>query len=350
MLGQKCIKTFGILKNNMIIYPETFVNQILSDRDLAKLESIESNDEIIFEHVSDFHNIKVVKNQCGQFLKFDESFQSGKIETPFYSGNLPYTNYFLLPVLYKPEIKNILFLGMGSACIIKDFLKLCPDLKRIDIVEIDPLIPQIATDYFDFKAEKPVNVHIQDARIFVRQSTHKYDLIICDVFSAEGMPYRFMTTEFFKEAKKALKDKGILCVNAFSNVNLHSPLNVFFKSLYKTCFKVFQNTDFFPTTYGNMQMYRQVLGLKDELTDITNAILIAQNNGLNISKNELELKADELQRNVNLSTLKYLKKYATDYCEDKINLDSVKILKDNFIDDEDFTLENMSKYLLVNEQ
>ncbi|MEI7473662.1 MAG: fused MFS/spermidine synthase [bacterium] len=333
----------------MIISPESIITQILSVQDVARLEAIESQDKVLFEQFSEFHNIQVVTNDCGKFLKFDDSYQSGKIDSPLYSGNLPYINYFFLSLLFNSEIKNILFLGMGASYVIKDFLQICKAVKNIDIVEIDPLIPHIAKEYFDFEEKKPVKVHIQDARVFVRNSKQKYDLIICDIFSSEGMPFRFMTAEFFEEIKNILSDKGVFCANVFSNVEINSPLNIFFKSLYKTCNSVFKNTNIFPTIYGNMQMYRQVLGLKDELTDLTNTILISQNNASKLYKTDIEDKVEELQRNVNLSALKDLKNYATDYCDYKISLDTIKILRDNFIEDKDFTLETMSKYLLINE-
>lgn len=334
----------------MIISPDSVITKMLSVSDIDILEDIENTEEVLFETITDFNDIKVVKNKCGLFLKFEDSYQAGLLNTPLYQGNLPYTNYFLLSLVYNPEIKNILFLGMGSATIIKDFIKLAKKLKNVDIVELDPAIPDIATNYFEFEEKNPIKLYIQDARIFLRSIKKQYDLIICDAFSAEGMSYRFMTEEFFMEASEKLSKEGIFCSNVFSNENLNHSNNIIFKALYKTLAKNFSVIDIFPTRYGNFEMYRHVIGLKGEITDLTNVILMAQKKNKKLSKNDLLNKSGYLQRNVNLLALKSLKKYASDLCEDKINLDSIKILKDNFIEDKNFTVENMSKYLLIEEK
>ncbi|MCK7470112.1 MAG: hypothetical protein MZU95_04395 [Desulfomicrobium escambiense] len=60
------------------------------------MENIEASEELICKVDSDFSSICVVKNKYGKFLKFDDSYQSGIIQTKDYSGGIPYVNYFFL--------------------------------------------------------------------------------------------------------------------------------------------------------------------------------------------------------------------------------------------------------------
>ena len=54
------------------------------------------DDKVLFELESDFHDIKVIENEVGKFLHYQDTYQAGFINTKFYKGNLPYINYFLI--------------------------------------------------------------------------------------------------------------------------------------------------------------------------------------------------------------------------------------------------------------
>ncbi|MCK7470111.1 MAG: fused MFS/spermidine synthase [Desulfomicrobium escambiense] len=135
---------------------------------------------------------------------------------------------------------------MGTGNLAMEFLKLLPEIKKIDIVEIDPAVIEIAGQHFDFIPDERININIQDARVFVRNSKIKYDLIILDIFSEQGLSYRFMTREFFLEISRALSNNGILASNIFSLWDLNSEKNTVFKALFNTYKSVFNAIKLFP--------------------------------------------------------------------------------------------------------
>ena len=111
------------------------------------------NDRVLYEKQSDFHDIKVIENEIGRFLHYKDTYQAGFINTQFYKGNLPYINYFTIPYLINPDIKNILLIGFGTGKIVNDWERLFDNLDSIDVVDIEENIFDIAADYFEFKSQ-----------------------------------------------------------------------------------------------------------------------------------------------------------------------------------------------------
>jgi|GEM_PF-1152989 len=331
----------------MIIPPEINMSKSLHPEDLSILDKYESSEKTLFQVDSEFNSISVVENTLGRFLKFDDSYQSGILNYNSCPNNLPYINYFLISCLLNPDIESILVLGMGSGHFISSFTKLLPCLKKIDIVEIDPHVTEIAQEYFDFKHNDRVNVNIQDARVFVRNSKNKYDLIVMDLASHEGLFYRFMTEEFLREIQANLNSGGMLASNLFGSPDFRQDNNLIFNSILKTYRAVFNDILIFPTIYGNYEFYKQSLGLKHELPDLTNMILFATDSGFNITKDELVLRALNLKETCNLTEIKQIDKYIEDMYEFDINLDNFSVMKDEWESDPQFNLDNLKKYLYI---
>lgn len=327
----------------MIIQPEIFITKYLHPDDAKKLDEHEKQEKELFKIDSIFDEIRVVESPIGRFIKFHDSYQAGILNYEGYQANVPYLNYFLLARLFKKNIEKILILGMGSGNSATCFEKICPELKKIDIVEIDPAIAEIAKNYFDFKQSEKTKINFQDARVFVRTSREKYDLVLLDIFSDSGMPYRFMTKEFLEEVDSILTPDGILAANIFSSTEINSGKNIVFKAMLKSYKEVFKDIKLFPTDYGNDELYRKFYGLKHELSDITNMIIFASKSDINLEKDEIIHKAVDLKGKFDFPELKNLDKYAEDIYESDVEIDNVKILTDEF--EEMFTSENIEKFL-----
>ncbi|EKE04242.1 MAG: spermine synthase [uncultured bacterium] len=321
----------------IILSPDININKHFHPDDLKILENIEASEKVLFEIKTHFNKITVTQNQYGRFMKFDDSYQSGIINHSTYQGNLPYVNYFLLAPIFNQNIKNILILGMGTGKLATDFLKLIPALKSIDIVELDPKVVNIDETYFDFESNKKINIHIQDARVFVRNTKNKYDLVILDIYTGSGLPYRFMTEEFLQETDTVLNPDGLLITNTFGIQDINSDNNYIFKSLLKTYQSVFNNTVLFPTLYGNFQLYNTVFGLKYELTELTNIMIIAFN-----SKTLFKTVTDKTHK---IQGLKNTDNYLKDLCEQEINVADYIQFSDKNEEELNHNLNNLDKYL-----
>lgn len=115
---------------------------------------------------------------------------------------------------FKREVKDVLLLGGGGNMIATRLLQDFPALK-IDSVELDPVITQIAIEYF--QADRKINFHHQDARQFVRGTKKRYDIIILDCYQGLSPPIHLTTVEFFRELKKILNLGGIVISNYYDN-------------------------------------------------------------------------------------------------------------------------------------
>ena len=109
---------------------------------------------------------------------------------------------------------------------------------NVDVVEIDPITLEIAKKFFKYKKIN-TNLFFEDARTYVRKCKKRYNLIIIDLFFADGIPDHLTTIEFYNDLKNCLFDDGILISNSITdfsnNLTLNAVLSTFnavFKNLY----------------------------------------------------------------------------------------------------------------------
>ena len=321
----------------MIIPPEIMITKQLNPEDTKILDALECSEKIIFQQKTSFNNtVKVVENKLGRFLKFEDNYQGGKINHPLYKGNIPYVNYFFLASAMKNDIKNILILGMGAGYFVNQLKSILPQVNKIDVVEINPELPDIAVKYFDFQ-ENEINLHFQDARVFARNSSEKYDLIILDVFSESGMAYRFMTKEFLEEISNILTSDGIFVSNVFGLTDIDSENNIIFKSLFKTYTSVFNDNLIFPTNYGNYEFYKLLIGLRHDLSDLTNIVLFSCKEEIDIKTSKVLEIMDKLNINID--------KYVQDFYLGGLNLENIPTLLDEDENHPEFFNQFLKKYV-----
>lgn len=103
-------------------------------------------------------------------------------------------------------------LGGGAFTLPQYLSARLPD-ATIDVVEIDPELKDISTQFFNYKAPKNVREIFTDARTFVNQSNKRYDVILVDVYGDASIPFSLMTAEYGKAIAKLLRSGGILIAN-----------------------------------------------------------------------------------------------------------------------------------------
>ena len=259
------------------------------------------NDRVLFELESDFHNIKVIENEIGRFLHYKDTYQAGFINTNFYKGNLPYINYFLIPYLMNPKIKNILLIGMGSGKIINDFEFLFEDLKSIDVVDLEENITNIAKNYFNFKESDKFNFILQDGITYLRNNKRKYDLIVVDVANNDGIDLRFLSDEYFKIIKKSLKKDGIFVSNMCASPDFNNKKNKFFTDFFPQYNKFFENNLIFKGNYSDKIYYKCFFDINERVIDITNVIIISSDKNYCLKNNYQKF------NNLNIDITNYLR-------------------------------------------
>jgi spermidine synthase len=173
----------------------------------------------------------------------------------------PYSRYFRLIEHFTPGFNKVLILGGAGYSYPKYYLKNYPD-AYIDVIEIDPMITEIARDEFNLEDNPRLRIFHDDARVFINRSEEKYDAILGDAFkSLYTIPFQLTTLEATERMYSMLNQGGIVMQN------LHASLtgkNTFFlKIIYNTYQEVF------PQVY----LFRVHKERKNE--DIQSVILVA---------------------------------------------------------------------------
>ena len=254
-----------------------------------KLEEIinktKIKEKVLFKKNSDFHSIRVVENDFGKFIKFKDTYQAGIINSKNYKGNLPYINYFLIPYLMNPKIKDILFIGLGSGIIINQYNQIFKSLKRIDIVDIEEYIFPIAQKYFNFEINEKMNFYLQDAMIFLKTTKKKYDLIVVDVAGNQGIDERFYSIDYLNLIKSKLKKTGIFVSNLPSSRDILNKKNKIVLDLLKNYENIFAQIDIYDGETSNKIYYKTFYDINESVYDITNLILISSDKKYKLSQN-----------------------------------------------------------------
>ncbi|HEY2762229.1 MAG TPA: fused MFS/spermidine synthase, partial [Pirellulales bacterium] len=89
-----------------------------------------------------------------------------------------------LPAMLHPHPQSVLIVGCGAGVTAGSFI-MYPDVKRIVICEIEPLIPQVVTKYFAEQnyhvVDNPrVEIVFDDARHYLLRTHEKFDIITSD--------------------------------------------------------------------------------------------------------------------------------------------------------------------------
>src|SRR3974377_602748 len=106
--------------------------------------------QLLFEQTTAYHHIRVVDEGSRRTLYFDDAPETCmSLQDPL-KGHFEYTEYFHMAWLWNTRLTNVLMIGLGGGRPQRSFEHCYPDLK-IETVEIDPVVVQVAKDYFHFK-------------------------------------------------------------------------------------------------------------------------------------------------------------------------------------------------------
>jgi spermidine synthase len=119
----------------------------------------------------------------------------------------------LLAPLLRDGLSESLVVGLGTGET-AGWLAECPDTKRVDIVELEPAVGEMARRCaplnFDVMNHPKVNMIYNDAREVLLTTPHQYDLVV----SEPSNPYRagvasLFTDEYYAAAKQRLRPRGV---------------------------------------------------------------------------------------------------------------------------------------------
>lgn len=288
----------------MIIIPE-YLTIHEPNEDLLEIINEKSfNDKILYENQSNFHDIKVIENEIGKFLHYKDTYQAGFINTNSYKGNLPYINYFLIPTIINPNIQNILLIGLGTGKIVNDWEILLPNIASIDVIDIEENIEEIAKKYFGYKKSDKTTFILQDGLVYLRENKKKYDLIVVDVASDDGIDDRFLSQEYFDSIKKSLTKNGLFISNLCSSADFEHEENTFFHSFKELYDENFKQVDIYKGNQSDKVYYKAFFDIDERVIDITNVIIISSKSNFITPQKNIQIEL--IKEKINLDIKPYL--------------------------------------------
>ena len=166
------------------------------------------NENVRYLAQSPYAEIRVVDKQDKRYFVID-----GGIHTITKPGTSelyhPYVHVAELVKELFPRPGRILLVGLGGGAMVHLFAR---QGWRVDVVEIDPLVPQVAKEFFDLR-ERDATIHVQDGRRWLRTTADRYDVIFFDAFGSSSIPFHLITREAFALARARLNPGGVLGLN-----------------------------------------------------------------------------------------------------------------------------------------
>ena len=129
---------------------------------------------------------------------------------------LAYARSALVGLALCDEPRRVLIVGLGGGTL-PMFLRRHYPQTRIDVVDIDPEVVEVAKRFFAFREDPLMQVHVADGRQFVeKQAGAGYDVVILDAFGADNVPRHLTTLEFLQGVRRSLAPTGVLIANVWS--------------------------------------------------------------------------------------------------------------------------------------
>jgi spermidine synthase len=263
--------------------------------------------DILYERDSLYHHIIVTDDDGMRTLRFDRLRQSAMDLNDPDRMVFHYTQYLHLAMAFHDNPQRVLFIGLGGGSAPRRFHRDYPSLL-IDVAELDPEVVSVAKRYFMFQESDRMQVQAVDGRIFMQKTPHRYDAIFLDAYYADAIPFHLATREFLQEIKAKLTPTGIVVSNIIGSVR--GADSKLFRSILKTLQTEFPQTYVFP------------------VDEVSNIIVIATQGKERLSKQEVMRRSRRLEdeRKVQFP----LERFAHTYVLDRIPLDDVPVLTDDY--------------------
>jgi spermidine synthase len=120
----------------------------------------------------------------------------------------------LSALMFIPTPHHVLLLGTGGGSIARYLYRRCPTIMG-DAIEQSSSVAEVAKEYFEFPNDpEKWQLKVTDARTYISNPGHKYDLAILDI--SEGgnyTPHWITSQQFLSECRQNLSPGGALAIN-----------------------------------------------------------------------------------------------------------------------------------------
>ena len=183
-----------------------------------------------------------------------------------------YTQLMTVGLVYPPQPKRILMIGLGGGTISSYLGHFLPE-AQVDTVEVDPGVITAAKKYFGIIETPRIRYLEGDGRVFLNRNPATYDLILVDAFHGGYVPFHLLTKEFYTLIKQRLAQGGAVAFNVHDSTKL-------FASTLLTLQSVFASVHLYPTRLGETIAVATAEPAPDEATLAARATALQEQFGL----------------------------------------------------------------------
>jgi len=179
------------------------VLSLLVDLDRSSRQSLFIDQEIVYDKDTPYGSL-VVTTQADQLNFYENS-------TLLCSTNDVTTSEEAVhyAMIQHPNPRSVLLISGAISGSVQEILKY--DVDRIDYVEFNPWLIELARKYISVLSDDRVHIAAQDARLFVRQSSQHYDVALVNVSEpSTAQLNRYYTVEFFNELRSKLNPGAVV--------------------------------------------------------------------------------------------------------------------------------------------
>ena len=149
-----------------------------------------------------------------------------KVNYSFGGGYIVFEKTFEHFQIRHRIFSNVLMLGFGAGSVANILTEKYGLKCKITGIEKDPVVIELAKQYFNIDNYKNLELICEDAYTFVQQNNNSYDLIVMDIFIDDEVPKSFHKEEFLYNLNRLLASNGILFYNIMTkNMILKSQAN-----------------------------------------------------------------------------------------------------------------------------
>lgn len=167
----------------------------------------------LFEGTSNYQKIKILESyDFGRMLVLDGIVNVTEKDEFIYHEMMVH-----VPLFTHPNPKRVLVIGGGDGGTVRELSK-HPQVKQIDLVEIDPMVvdkckkflPSVSVGFKDSR----LKVFFDDGAQFVKNKENFYDVIIVDSPDPIGAGKKLFQKSFYNYCLTALRKDGLLAAQS----------------------------------------------------------------------------------------------------------------------------------------
>jgi spermidine synthase len=166
------------------------------------------------ERNTTYQYIQVVREADGKIvMRFDDGIADQSVyrtDTALTGGewDMP----LVVPPLLARRLHRVLVIGDAGGTTARALASEYPGI-RVDGVELDPVVTELARQYMGLDAIPNLHVVTADGRAYLETTAQRYDLIVVDAYRTELIPFYLATQEFFALMHAHLNLGGAVALN-----------------------------------------------------------------------------------------------------------------------------------------